>query len=346
VRAAYALGGLGSGFAENSEELRAQCEKAFAISSQVLIDQDLRGWKEVCHPTMSMWFRSFLTLSQIEYEVVRDCRDNCITVCNMENFDPLGVHTGDSIVIAPSQTLTNSEYFMLRATALKVRHPLPSLTHLVHPRQVIRALKVIGECNIQYALNPNTEEYCIIEVNARLSRSSALASKATGYPLAYVAAKLSLGHDLVSIRNSINKTTTACFEPSLDYCVIKVPRWDLSKFNLVSNKLGSSMTSVGEVMAIGRNFEEAIQKAVRMVSGGRIDGLDGATVNGSKFQPDSAELEELLRVPTDRRLGAIQLALERGYSVSQINQLSRIDKWFLSKLKRIAMMKEEAMRCT
>jgi carbamoylphosphate synthase large subunit len=278
---------------------------------------------------------------------VRDARDNCITVCNMENFDPLGVHTGDSIVIAPSQTLTNSEYFKLRATALKV----------------IRALKVIGECNIQYALNPNTEEYCIIEVNARLSRSSALASKATGYPLAYVAAKLSLGHDLVSIRNSINKTTTACFEPSLDYCVIKVPRWDLSKFNMVSTKLGSSMTSVGEVMAIGRCFEEAIQKAVRMVSGGRIDGIDGATVNGSKFQPDAATLEYLLRVPTDGRLGAIQLALERGYTVTQvrrpsppplmkprsplqINQLSRIDKWFLSKLKRISLLKEETSRCS
>ena len=184
---------------------------------------------------------------------------------------------------------------------------------------MIRSLKVIGECNIQYALNPESEEYCIIEVNARLSRSSALASKATGYPLAYVAAKLSLGQDLVSIRNSINKTTTACFEPSLDYCVVKVPRWDLSKFNLVSTKLGSSMTSVGEVMAIGRNFEEAIQKAVRMVSGGRIDGLDGATVNGSKFQPTALELEELLRVPTDRRLGAIQLALERGYTVHQVN---------------------------
>jgi len=214
---AYALGGLGSGFAEDEEQLRELAAKAFAISDQILIDQDLRGWKE------------------IEYEVVRDCRDNCITVCNMENFDPLGVHTGDSIVVAPSQTLSNSEYFKLRATSIKV----------------IRSLGIVGECNIQYALNPNSEEYCIIEVNARLSRSSALASKATGYPLAYVATKLCLGKDLVSIRNSINKSTTACFEPSLDYCVVKVPRWDLSKFSKVSTKLGSSMTSVGEVMAIG-----------------------------------------------------------------------------------------------
>lgn len=200
VRAAFALGGLGSGFAETEEMLREQCAKAFAISSQVLIDEDLRGWKEV------------------EYEVVRDCRDNCITVCNMENFDPCGVHTGDSIVVAPSQTLSNSEYFKLRNTSIKV----------------IRSLGVIGECNIQYALNPHSEEYCIIEVNARLSRSSALASKATGYPLAYVATKLSLGQDLVSVRNSINKTTTACFEPALDYCVVKMPRWDLAKFNKVS----------------------------------------------------------------------------------------------------------------
>ena len=243
VRAAFALGGLGSGFADDEEQLRELAQKAFAISDQILIDQDLRGWKE------------------IEYEVVRDCRDNCITVCNMENFDPLGVHTGDSIVVAPSQTLSNNEYFRLRQVSIKV----------------IRSLGIVGECNIQYALNPYSEEYCIVEVNARLSRSSALASKATGYPLAYVATKLCLGKDLVSIRNSINKTTTACFEPSLDYCVVKAPRWDLSKFNKVSTKLGSSMLSVGEVMSIGsKTFEEAIQKAVRMVSGGALEGLEGA----------------------------------------------------------------------
>ena len=279
VRAAFALGGLGSGFAENEEELREQCALAFAISDQILIDQDLRGWKE------------------IEYEVVRDCCDNCITVCNMENFDPLGVHTGDSIVVAPSQTLSNSEYFMLRQTSIKV----------------IRSLGIVGECNIQYALNPYSEEYCIIEVNARLSRSSALASKATGYPLAYVATKLCLGKDLVSIRNSINKTTTACFEPAMDYCVVKVPRWDLAKFSKVSTKLGSSMTSVGEVMAIGRNFEEAIQKAVRMISGGNLEGLDGIST-----MPEGAELDELIRVPTDRRLFAVQTALERGYTIEEV----------------------------
>jgi len=312
VRAAFALGGLGSGFAETEEQLREQVSKAFAISEQVLIDQDLRGWKE------------------LEYEVVRDCCDNCITVCNMENFDPLGVHTGDSIVVAPSQTLSNSEYFKLRATSIKV----------------IRSLGIVGECNIQYAVNPYSEEYCIIEVNARLSRSSALASKATGYPLAYVATKLCLGKDLVGIRNSINRTTTACFEPSLDYCVVKVPRWDLAKFNKVSTKLGSSMTSVGEVMAIGRNFEEAIQKAVRMVSGGRSDGLDGDA--GAKVSQDigKAELDELLRVPTDIRLFAVQTALEKGYSVEEVSRLSRIDRWFLCRLRNIAQMKAEAMRST
>ena len=311
VRAAFALGGLGSGFADTEEELREQCSKAFAISEQVLIDQDLRGWKEV------------------EYEVVRDCCDNCITVCNMENFDPLGVHTGDSIVVAPSQTLSNSEYFKLRATSIKV----------------IRSLGIVGECNIQYALNPYSEEYCIIEVNARLSRSSALASKATGYPLAYVATKLCLGKDLVGIRNSINKTTTACFEPAMDYCVVKVPRWDLAKFSKVSCKLGSSMTSVGEVMAIGRNFEEAIQKAVRMVSGGNVDGLDGN--GGGKVSADigKAELDELLRVPTDIRLFAVQTALERGYTVEEISRLSRIDRWFLSRLRNISQMKAETTRC-
>lgn len=304
VRAAYALGGLGSGFAENESQLKEQCAKAFAMSSQILIDQDLRGWKEV------------------EYEVVRDCRDNCITVCNMENFDPLGVHTGDSIVVAPSQTLSNSEYMKLRDTGIKV----------------IRDLGIVGECNIQYALNPHSEEYCIIEVNARLSRSSALASKATGYPLAYVATKLCLGKDLVSIRNSINKVTTACFEPSLDYCVVKIPRWDLAKFNKVSCTLGSSMTSVGEVMAIGRTFEEAIQKGVRMVSGGNLEGLEGNVAEG-------ADLDYLLRVPTDKRLWAVQAALEQGYTIDEVSRISRIDRWFLARLARIANLKANAMSC-
>ncbi len=305
VRAAFALGGLGSGFAENESQLREQCAKAFAMSSQILIDQDLRGWKEV------------------EYEVVRDCRDNCITVCNMENFDPLGVHTGDSIVVAPSQTLSNSEYMKLRNTSIKV----------------IRDLGIVGECNIQYALNPYSEEYCIIEVNARLSRSSALASKATGYPLAYVATKLCLGKDLVSIRNSINKVTTACYEPSLDYCVVKIPRWDLAKFNKVSTKLGSSMTSVGEVMAIGRTFEEAIQKGVRMVSGGSAEGLEGKLAEG-------ADLEYLLRVPTDQRLWAVQKALEQNYTIDEVSRISRIDRWFLARLARIAKLKAHASSCS
>jgi carbamoylphosphate synthase large subunit/anthranilate/para-aminobenzoate synthase component II len=301
IRAAYALGGLGSGFAADDEELKAMAAKAFCTSNQILIDQDLRGWKE------------------LEYEVVRDASDNCITVCNMENFDPLGIHTGDSIVVAPSQTLTNREYFMLRRTALKV----------------VRHLGIVGECNIQYALHPESERYCIIEVNARLSRSSALASKATGYPLAYVATKLSLGKNLVSIQNSITKTTTACFEPSLDYCVLKMPRWDLKKFNRVSNKLGSSMLSVGEVMAIGRTFEEVIQKACRMVNPA-LDGLEG---EDSKIIEDDEDLEESLRTPTDRRLFAVQLALERGWSVDKVFELTKIDKWFLSKLMNIANMR-------
>jgi carbamoylphosphate synthase large subunit/anthranilate/para-aminobenzoate synthase component II len=302
IRAAYALGGLGSGFAENDEELKAMAAKAFATSSQILIDQDLRGWKE------------------LEYEVVRDSSDNCITVCNMENFDPLGIHTGDSIVVAPSQTLTNREYFMLRRTALKV----------------VRHLGIVGECNIQYALHPESERYCIIEVNARLSRSSALASKATGYPLAYVATKLSLGMNLVSIQNSITKTTTACFEPSLDYCVLKMPRWDLKKFNRVSNKLGSSMLSVGEVMAIGRTFEEVIQKACRMVNPG-LFGLDGEDSNIIETED---VLESDLKVPTDTRLFAVQLALEQGWGVDRVHDLTKIDKWFLSKLQNIANMRK------
>ena len=302
IRAAYALGGLGSGFAADDDELKAMSAKAFTTSDQILIDQDLRGWKE------------------LEYEVVRDASDNCITVCNMENFDPLGIHTGDSIVVAPSQTLTNREYFMLRRTALKV----------------VRHLGIVGECNIQYALNPKSEKYCIIEVNARLSRSSALASKATGYPLAYVATKLSLGKNLVSIQNSITKTTTACFEPSLDYCVLKMPRWDLKKFNRVSNKLGSSMLSVGEVMSIGRTFEEVIQKACRMVNPG-LDGLEGADSN---IIEDDCDLECSLKTPTDTRLFAVQTALEKGWTVDKVHDLTKIDKWFLTKLQNIADLRK------
>jgi carbamoylphosphate synthase large subunit/anthranilate/para-aminobenzoate synthase component II len=302
IRAAYALGGLGSGFADNEVEMKSMAAKAFATSDQILIDQDLRGWKE------------------LEYEVVRDCSDNCVTVCNMENFDPLGIHTGDSIVVAPSQTLSNREYFMLRKTALKV----------------VRHLGIVGECNIQYALDPVSEKYCIIEVNARLSRSSALASKATGYPLAYVATKLSLGKNLVSIQNSITKTTTACFEPSLDYCVLKMPRWDLKKFNRVSNKLGSSMLSVGEVMSIGRTFEEVMQKACRMVNPG-LDGLEG---EDSKVIEDDEDLETALKTPTDTRLFAVQLALEKGWGVEKVWELTKIDRWFLSKLQNIADMRK------
>jgi carbamoyl-phosphate synthase/aspartate carbamoyltransferase len=307
VRSAFALGGLGSGFAENDEELRVLATKALHGSAskgqikQILIDQDLRGWKEV------------------EYEVVRDAKDNCITVCNMENFDPLGIHTGDSIVIAPSQTLSNSEYFKLRSTAQKV----------------VRHLNIVGECNIQYALDPHSERYCIIEVNARLSRSSALASKATGYPLAYVATKISLGIDLVSIKNSVTKTTTACFEPSLDYCVVKMPRWDLKKFSRVSNDLGSYMLSVGEVMSIGRNFEECIQKAVRMVNP-NLDGLNGNAVD---YETNPAILDEQLKRPTDERLFYLMAALDTGYTVDRIHDLTKIDRWFLSKLNRISLLR-------
>jgi len=324
VRAAFTLGGLGSGFAENEDELQELATSALSHAggndgAQILIDKDLRGWKEV------------------EYEVVRDVRDNCITVCNMENFDPLGVHTGDSIVVAPSQTLTNREYFKLRATALKV----------------VRHLGIIGECNIQYALNPKSEDACIIEVNARLSRSSALASKATGFPLAYVATKLSLGHDLVSIRNSVTQTTTACFEPSLDYCVVKVPRWDMRKFQRVSTRLGSAMKSVGEVMAIGRSFEEAIQKAVRMVNP-NLPGLEGFAASGNEFDNNDDDhlsgaqsssgisiqgLEQRLKQPNDQRLFAVQLAFEKGYSIDKVHELTKIDRWFLAKLRRIARLR-------
>lgn len=292
VRAAFALGGLGSGFAENQEELVALCKKAFAASPQVLIEKSMKGWKE------------------IEYEVVRDCYDNCITVCNMENFDPLGIHTGDSIVVAPSQTLSDDDYHMLRSVAIKV----------------IRHLGVVGECNIQYALNPESSEYRIIEVNARLSRSSALASKATGYPLAFVAAKLGLGIRLDQIRNNITKVTTACFEPSLDYVVVKMPRWDLKKFTRVNKNLSSAMKSVGEVMAIGRNFEETIQKAIRAVD----DSFVGFDSNGFDKDVD----DELLH-PSDERIFAIAKAFELNYTIDRIYELTKIDRWFLRKLKNI-----------
>ncbi|KAK0532788.1 Carbamoyl-phosphate synthase [Tilletia horrida] len=294
VRAAFALGGLGSGFANDEDELRKLCGQAFANSPQVLVEKSMRGWKEV------------------EYEVVRDCRNNCITVCNMENFDPLGIHTGDSIVIAPSQTLSDEDYNMLRTTAVNV----------------IRHLGVVGECNIQYALNPHSKEYCIIEVNARLSRSSALASKATGYPLAFIAAKLGLNIPLNEIRNSVTRETCACFEPSLDYVVCKMPRWDLRKFVRVSSKLGSSMKSVGEVMSIGRTFEEAIQKAIRSVDYSN----DGFEKNDKVSEE---ELDEELTNATDRRLFAVANALDLGYSVDKIHQLSHIDRWFLQRLSGI-----------
>ncbi|KAF8840122.1 carbamoyl-phosphate synth [Paxillus ammoniavirescens] len=303
VRAAYALGGLGSGFAQDEAQLRALCSKAFATSPQVLVEKSMKGWKE------------------IEYEVVRDCRDNCITVCNMENFDPLGIHTGDSIVVAPSQTLSDADYNMLRTTAINV----------------IRHLGVVGECNIQYALNPFSKEYCIIEVNARLSRSSALASKATGYPLAFIAAKLGLGVPLNEIKNSVTKVTSACFEPSLDYVVVKIPRWDLKKFNRVSRLLSSSMKSVGEVMSIGRTFEETIQKAIRAID----DQFLGFAQNDYVEDID----EELLN-PTDKRIFAIATAFHLGYSVDKIGQMTNIDKWFLSKLQNIHLMEKRLREST
>ncbi|XP_052750577.1 CAD protein isoform X2 [Galleria mellonella] len=291
ARSAFSLGGLGSGFANNEEELKILAHHALSHSDQLIIDKSLKGWKEV------------------EYEVVRDAYDNCITVCNMENIDPLGIHTGESIVVAPSQTLSNREYYMLRNTAIKV----------------IRHFGIVGECNIQYALNPNSEEFYIIEVNARLSRSSALASKATGYPLAYVAAKLSLGIPLPIIKNSVTGVTTACFEPSLDYCVVKIPRWDLAKFNRVSTKIGSSMKSVGEVMSIGRNFEEAFQKALRMVD---------ENVNG--FDPNIKNVDENeLKEPTDKRMFVLAAAIKNNYSVEKLYELTKIDRWFLEKFKNI-----------
>ena len=294
VRAAYALGGLGSGFADDEAELNKLCEKAFSFSPQVLVEKSLKGWKE------------------IEYEVVRDCYDNCVTVCNMENFDPLGIHTGESIVIAPSQTLTNSEYHKLRALSIKI----------------VRHIGIVGECNVQYAFDPKSEEYRVIEVNARLSRSSALASKATGYPLAFVAAKLGLGYGLFELKNSVTKTTNAFFEPALDYVVCKIPRWDLSKFHGVDKELGSSMKSVGEVMAIGRNFEEAIQKGLRMIG----QGMHGFVENKELKIND---LDAALREPTDKRVFVISKAMHKDYSVEQVHNLTKIDKWFLEKLKHI-----------
>ena len=300
VRAAYALGGLGSGFADNEEELNTLCEKAFSFSPQVLVEKSLKGWKE------------------IEYEVVRDRYDNCITVCNMENFDPLGIHTGESIVIAPSQTLSNSEYHKLRALSIKI----------------VRHIGIVGECNVQYAFDPESEDYRVIEVNARLSRSSALASKATGYPLAFVAAKLGMGYGLFELKNSVTKTTSAFFEPALDYVVCKIPRWDLSKFRGVDRELGSSMKSVGEVMAIGRNFEEAIQKGLRMIG----QGMHGCVEN-KELQID--DLDAALREPTDKRVFLISKAMHKGYTVDQIHELTKIDRWFLNKLKHIIDIDEE-----
>ncbi|WP_314379956.1 carbamoyl-phosphate synthase (glutamine-hydrolyzing) large subunit [Segatella buccae] len=300
IRAAYALGGLGSGFADNEVELNVLAEKAFSFSPQVLVEKSLKGWKE------------------IEYEVVRDRYDNCITVCNMENFDPLGIHTGESIVIAPSQTLNNSEYHKLRALAIKI----------------IRHIGIVGECNVQYAFDPKSEDYRVIEVNARLSRSSALASKATGYPLAFVAAKLGMGYGLFELKNSVTKTTSAFFEPALDYVVCKIPRWDLSKFRGVDKELGSSMKSVGEVMAIGRNFEEAIQKGLRMIG----QGMHGFVENK---ELEIADIDAALREPTDKRVFVISKAMHKGYTVDQIHELTKIDKWFLEKLKHIIDIDEE-----
>ena len=300
VRAAYALGGLGSGFCDNEEELNVLVEKAFSFSPQVLVEKSLKGWKEV------------------EYEVVRDRFDNCITVCNMENFDPLGIHTGESIVIAPSQTLSNTDYHKLRELAIRI----------------IRHIGIVGECNVQYAYDPMSEDYRVIEVNARLSRSSALASKATGYPLAFVAAKLGLGYGLFDLNNSVTKTTSAFFEPALDYVVCKIPRWDLGKFHGVDKELGSSMKSVGEVMAIGRTFEEAIQKGLRMIG----QGMHGFVENKELV---IADIDKALREPTDKRIFVISKAFRAGYTVDQVHELTKIDKWFLEKLMNIMKTSKE-----
>ena len=305
LRAAYALGGLGSGFCDNEEELNKLAEKAFSFSPQVLVEKSLKGWKE------------------IEYEVVRDRFDNCITVCNMENFDPLGIHTGESIVIAPSQTLTNSEYHKLRELSIRI----------------VRHVGIVVECNVQYAFDPNSEDYRVIEVNARLSRSSALASKATGYPLAFVAAKLGLGYGLFELKNSVTKTTSAFFEPALDYVVCKIPRWDLGKFRGVDRELGSSMKSVGEVMAIGRTFEEVIQKGLRMIG----QGMHGF-VDNKEIKIDN--VDEALREPTDKRIFVIEKAFKAGYTIDQIHDLTKIDRWFLQKLYNIHKTDQELHACT
>ncbi len=305
LRAAYALGGLGSGFCDNEEELNRLAEKAFSFSPQVLVEKSLKGWKE------------------IEYEVVRDRYDNCITVCNMENFDPLGIHTGESIVIAPSQTLTNAEYHKLRELSIRI----------------VRHVGIVGECNVQYAFDPNSEDYRVIEVNARLSRSSALASKATGYPLAFVAAKLGLGYGLFELKNSVTKTTSAFFEPALDYVVCKIPRWDLGKFRGVDRELGSSMKSVGEVMAIGRTFEEVIQKGLRMIG----QGMHGFVDNKDICIPD---VDAALREPTDKRIFVIEKAFVAGYTIDQIHDLTKIDRWFLQKLYNIHKTDKELHACT
>src|SRR5690554_5869001 len=299
VRAAYALGGLGSGFCKDAKELRELSVKALNYSDQLLIEKSLKGWKEV------------------EYEVVRDAYNNCITVCNMENFDPLGIHTGESIVVAPSQTLSNSEYHKLRELAIKI----------------VRHIGIVGECNVQYALDPESEDYRVIEVNARLSRSSALASKATGYPLAFVAAKLGLGYGLFDLKNSVTRSTSAFFEPALDYIVVKIPRWDLGKFSGVSKEIGSSMKSVGEIMAIGRTFEEAIQKGLRMIG----LGMHGFVEN-KELKID--DIDKALHEPTDQRIFVISKAFRKGYTVDQIHELTKIDKWFLRKLYNIIVTAE------
>ena len=305
LRAAYALGGLGSGFCDNEDELNKLAEKAFSFSPQVLVEKSLKGWKEV------------------EYEVVRDRFDNCITVCNMENFDPLGIHTGESIVIAPSQTLTNAEYHKLRELSIRI----------------VRHVGIVGECNVQYAFDPNSEDYRVIEVNARLSRSSALASKATGYPLAFVAAKLGLGYGLFDLKNSVTKTTSAFFEPALDYVVCKIPRWDLGKFHGVDCELGSSMKSVGEVMAIGRTFEEVIQKGLRMIGQGMHGFVDNKEL---KIE----DVEAALKEPTDKRIFVIEKAFKAGYTIDQIHDLTKIDCWFLQKLYKIHQTDKELQACT
>ena len=306
LRAGFTLGGQGSGFCNNEAELDALASKALSYSNQILIEKSLKGWKE------------------IEYEVVRDCYDNCITVCNMENFDPLGIHTGESIVVAPSQTLTNSEYHKLREIAIRI----------------VRHIGIVGECNVQYALCPNSEEYRVIEVNARLSRSSALASKATGYPLAFVAAKLGLGYGLHELKNSVTKTTTACFEPALDYIVVKIPRWDLGKFKGVSKEIGSSMKSVGEVMAIGRTFEEAIQKGLRMIG----QGMHGFVGNKDMEFDNMEQITKELSNPTDMRIFVIAMALHKNFSVDEIHEHTKIDKWFLYKLRNIYDLRNQLSR--